>query len=394
MAKKQAVQKVFYVTAGGNDRNAGTAQAPFQTLERARDAVRKISGNMTGDVLVNIAPATYALKRPWGFDHRDSGTNGHDVVYRASSKGAVVISGGRKLSGWKPDTGGRWKARTNVANFRQLYVNDQRVARPSRPAPRDMECVGCYGYIMERLGPHHTFFQMRFHIGHSSMASWKNIKDVELVYRTSWTHTRCRIAQVTHSAEHDFIHMAQPAFTLASSKAGTQILYPETIENALEMLDEPGQWYLDRQDHLVYYYPKPGEKMEKLEVIAPELQVLMELKGTLDRPVRNIRFEGLTFAHATWLPPEDGFVDIQANFTNDRSSRVFARNQAGFTDVDCEANKSPANVICHATKAIQFQRCRFTHLGGAGLDLEYGAQKNVVNGCEFTDISGSGIQVG
>ena len=39
-------------------------------------------------------------------------------------------------------------------------------------------------------------------------------------------------------------------------------------------------------------------------------------------------------------------------------------------------------------------RCRFTHLGGAGLDLEYGAQKNVVNGCEFTDISGSGIQVG
>jgi hypothetical protein len=69
-------------------------------------------------------------------------------------------------------------------------------------------------------------------------------------------------------------------------------------------------------------------------------------------------------------------------------------NQPGVAVLHAEMLKSPANVICHAAKAVQFQGCRFTHLGGGGLDLEYGAQDNVVDSCEFCDISGSGIHVG
>jgi hypothetical protein len=394
MAKKQAVQKVFHVAAEGKDRNAGTERAPFKTLERARDAVRKISGDMTGDIVVKVAPGTHALDHTLVLDHRDSGTNGHNVIYQASGDGPVVVSGGKKITGWKPDTGGRWKARTDLENFRQLYVDGRRVARPSRPAPRGLERVGCYGYSLEKLDPHLAMGQARFPAGEHSMAYWKNIQDVEFCYRTSWSYARCRIAQVTRTVEHDYIHMAQPAFTLANVKEGVQIGYPELIENALELLDRPGEWYLDRQEHRVYYYPMAGEKMNSVEVVAPALEVLVELKGTLDQPVHNIRFEGLTFSYATWQMPSDGFVDIQANFRAGRETKMFPRGQAGLAILHGEMIKSPANVICHAAKAVQFQGCRFTHLGGAGLDLEYGAQNNVVNACEFCDISGSAIQVG
>jgi hypothetical protein len=381
MANERAIQRSLYVASGGSDRNSGAAQAPFQTLERVRDAVREISGNMTGDILVNIAPGTYALNRTLTFDHRDSGTNGFNVIYRAGGDGPVVVSGGRRITGWQPDTSGRWKAGTDVANFRQLYVNGRRAGRTTGPAPRGLQQDGCAGYTTQDR----------------SLASWKNIQDVEFCYQnvsTYWTHTRCRVNHIEHKPEHDYIHMAQPGFTLACVKPGVHVGCPDYIENALELLDEPGEWYLDRQEHLVYYYPRPGEEMQAAEVVAPALEVLVELKGTLDQPVRNIRFEGLTFAYATWLTPSDGFIDVQANFRIGRETHYFVANQPGLAVLNAEMTKSPANVICHATKAVQFQGCRFTHLGGAGLDLEYGAQDNVVDSCEFYDISGTGIQVG
>ena len=134
MTSAHAVQKNFHAALTGSDRNPGTAEAPFQTLERARDAVREINADMTGDITVNLAPGTYALSRTLTFDHRDSGTNGHDVIYRACGDGEVVVSGGRKITGWQPDADGRWKARTDVANFRQLYVNGRRAARAIGPA--------------------------------------------------------------------------------------------------------------------------------------------------------------------------------------------------------------------------------------------------------------------
>ena len=45
-------------------------------------------------------------------------------------------------------------------------------------------------------------------------------------------------------------------------------------------------------------------------------------------------------------------------------------------------------------KSVRFERCTFTQLGGAGLDIEFGSQDNVVAGCRFCDISGTAVQVG
>ena len=78
----------------------------------------------------------------------------------------------------------------------------------------------------------------------------------------------------------------------------------------------------------VYYLPRPGEDMTKAEVIAPAVEKLVELRGTLDRPVQNIRFEGITFEHGSWLlPSKIGFVDVQANFVLD--SKNLMKRKAG-----------------------------------------------------------------
>ena len=88
----------FYVSPYGNDENTGTQNSPFATIERARDAVRKINGNMTGDIVVHIGEGIYRLKNTVVFDERDGAANGYAVRYVADGK--AVISGGDVLGGF------------------------------------------------------------------------------------------------------------------------------------------------------------------------------------------------------------------------------------------------------------------------------------------------------
>ena len=88
---------------------------------------------------------------------------------------------------------------------------------------------------------------------------------------------------------------------------------PFFLVNALEFLDEPGEWYLDRSAGRVYYWPRPGEDLTRAAVIAPVLETLVRIEGSLDHPVAHVQFRGIEFAHTTWLrPSRAGHVPLQA----------------------------------------------------------------------------------
>jgi hypothetical protein len=230
------------------------------------------------------------------------------------------------------------------------------------------------------------------------MAGWRNAGDIEFCYHVIWTHPRCRVQSIRREGDRAIIAMLQPHFRNAKLKEGVSIANAAQvngicIENAFELLDEPGEWYLDRMAKTIYYIPRPGEDMTKVEVIVPAVEKLLELRGTLDQPVHNIHFDGITFAHAGWLlPSEIGFIDLQANFVLDWNKPY--QRKVGLTAAHNEVLKSPSNIVCRATKAIAFERCTFTKLGSGGIDLEFGSQNNRIAGCEFCDISGTAVQVG
>ena len=371
------VERTFYVSLGGDDTSAGTEAKPFATLQRAQQAVREVNRAMTGDIEVVLRGGTYRQERTLVFEPDDSGTGGHRVVYKARTGEMPVISGGRAIRGWQADRDGRWKAASTVADFRQLYVNGRRAVRARGNPPPGLARSGDDGYRTSLL----------------AMADWKNPADIEFCYEVVWSHTRCKVQAIGREGSQAVITMQQPAFRLARNKEGVQVDMPACVENALELLDEPGEWYLDRPTRTVYYLPRPGEDMAKAEVIAPALDRLVELRGTLDRPVENIHFVGLIFAEAGWLEPSRvGHVDVQANF------RLFEPNllkrDGKLTTVHNEHVKSPSNVVGHAVRGVRFERCTFARLGSGGLDLEFGAQENAVIGCQFQDISGTAIQLG
>ena len=367
----------FYVSPTGSDENPGTESKPFATIEKARDAVREINRAMTGNVVVVLRGGTYAIDRTITFDHRDSGSGGHDVVYRSHPGETAVISGGKPIAGWQPDADGRWKAKARIDDFRQLYVDGVRAVRARGGGLAGGELFGSDGYKTTAV----------------EMADWGNQSDIELCYHVVWCHTRCKVQSIKRDGDRAVVTMLQPHFTHARIKEGVHITLPSYVENALELLDEPGEWYLDRTAEAVYYIPKPGEDMTKVNVIVPVVETLVELRGTLDRPVHNMRFEGITFKHGSWLRPgRIGLVDVQANFVIPWENPM--KRAQGLTAVHNQQLRSPANVVCHATRSIRFERCTFTQLGGAGIDLEFGAQDNVISGCHFHDISGTAVQVG
>ncbi|MBM4042402.1 MAG: right-handed parallel beta-helix repeat-containing protein, partial [Planctomycetes bacterium] len=373
----------FFVSPNGADENPGTEARPFKTIEKARDAVRAVNAKMTGDIVVILRGGTYPLARTLAFGPEDSGTGGHNVVYKAFEGETPILSGGKAITGWAQD-GARWKAKSNIPNFRQLYVNGVRAIRARGNAPPGLALHGADGYKLPK----------------ADMAAWGNQEDIEFCYIVTWTHSRCKVKSIAKEGDGAIVTMLQPHFTMARTKEGVQVKLPNYIENALELLDEPGEWYLDRRapgagdgSGTVYYIPRPGEDMAKAEVIAPAIERLLELRGTLVHPVHNVHFVHLTFAHGSWLQPSEiGHPDVQANFLNDPKNLI--KRSGTVTTAHNEQIKSPSNIVCHAAKSIRFEGCTFTKLGTGALDIEVGSQDNAIIGCHFHDISGTAIQIG
>jgi hypothetical protein len=388
------------VAPTGDDRGPGSRERPVQTLEHARDLARAALAGGQSDVTIELAAGTYRLPRTLNLGPEDSGTPGHPTVWRAAAGAKVVVSGGRLVSGWQADVEGRVKAKVDLPDFRQLWVDGRRLPRARGPVPSGLVFWGEHQGLIEPAGAPFGALKVTAAAGYrlpdGALARWRHPDDLEFGYYNSWTHMVCRVDRIEADGDGARLTMAQPGFFLASRKGGVQARTPAYLENALELLDEPGEWYFDRHEQTLYYRPRPGEDPATAEVVAPALECLLEVRGTPAAPAHDVEFRGLTFAHATWLRPSRlGHPDLQANFIQP-AERVYFRSEheKGIFAVNGECDKSPANVVLHAAQRVRFERCVFTALGGAGLDLEVGAQDNAVVGCVFEDISASGIQVG
>jgi len=380
-----AARADFYVAPTGHDTDPGTLEKPFATPAKARDAVRrKKEGGMPADLIVFLREGSYELAEPLTFGAEDGGTEQHHVVFAAYPGEKPVLSGGRKITGWKTEAEGRWTATTALDHFRQLYLNGTRAPRARGGKLPGARLFGDTGKMDGVAG---------FTTTDTAMAGWRNPGDIELGFFNSWSHMIGKVERIEKDGGSTRLVMQQPCFFFLLKKEGVQAGLPDYVENALELLKKPGQWYLDRLAHTVYYLPRDGEDMQAADIVAPVLEMLLRVTGTLDRPVRSLCFRGLTFAHANWLRPSlIGHPDVQANFITQKGD-LFQRDEWTVM-VQNEFIKSPGCVVLDAAKSVRFERCTFTKLGGAGVDIQRGSQDNLIVGCHFYDISGSAIQVG
>ncbi len=392
---------VCHVSPDGRDQAAGTAGDPFRTLEAARDAVRPGLSEMGCDHVILLRGGLYPVEEPLRFTAGDSGRNGHRVVYRAAPGETPVLSGGLRLSGWEraPEPGlpTLWKVHLpHVAGTRHLYLDGRRARRARSPEKasegwsvlqdpdmvldREIERYSCYLGV---LPVHEGYRTTRMDLLH-----WRRPQDLEFVYDVGWTHSICPVDEIIPNpdGESAFIRMRMPCFRDCQVKGGVQVGSPNYMENAFELLAEPGDWYFDRTDRMLYCIAMDGQDMNHVEAILPRVECLLSLEGTLDAPISDITFEGLAFRHTTWLKPSrDGHAETQANLYRNPDDRALPHS--------CFL-KPQAAVTLSAAHGIAFESCEFRSLGCTALDMDHGACGNIVRGCELADISGTGIQLG
>ena len=400
----------IWISPKGSDFNDGTRQSPKATLtsalRQAREWRRTEDNRIQGGITIYMEGGTYAFHEPVFIRPEDSGTKESPTIIRSVGDEKVILSGGISIKGWKKQ-GKVWVADVPAFNgrpldFRQLWVNGKKAVRA-----RDVEDFEKMNRICSVDEKNEILYVPAVSI-RRLIDNKGNLKAkyAEMVLHQMWCVANLRIRSVEVQGDSAAIRFHQPESRIqfehpwprpmVTTDGHNSAFY---LTNARELQDVPGEWYHNIDARKVYYYPREGEKMQEAEVIVPAVETLVRVEGTVDRPVCHIRFEKITFSYTTWMrPSEKGHVPLQAGMYLTDGYRIDPKMQRDYLNHPLDnqgwLGRPAAAVRVVAARQIDFERCRFEHLGSTGLDYEEAVQGGVVRGCLFRDIAGNGLLVG
>jgi len=374
-----AVKADFYVSPVGRDAWSGRlpdpnkdgTDGPFATLDKARQAVRQLDKERPVAVLVR--GGTYALNEPVRFDPRDSGTADAPVTYAAYPGETPVFSGGRAIRGFRRQ-GDLWVTKVaGVAEgewtFLQLFVNGRRRPRARAPNKGFFKMAGPLRPIPGKDGEASTPNKTGFLFNPGDITQFERLGDVNVVMIHSWETSIHPIKSV--DSDTGVVTFAAPL----KEWWGPGHWEPQAryyIENARELLDQPGEWYLNRETGELSYCPMPGEDPETAEVIAPVLTEFVRFTGDagVGLPVAHVHVKGLTFRHADWTLSPRGNSSTQA------------------------AVDVPAVITADGASHCSIEDCEVAHIGNYGIWLRHACKDCRVSGNHLFDLGAGGIRVG
>lgn len=402
----------FWVAPNGNNANPGTREQPIASitlaLRKARELRRLTNAAVASGVRIILRDGVYQLTSPLLIRPEDSGTYNGPTVIEAAPGERPVLSGGVEVRGWQklkekiPNlTKGAqqniWVADAprfsgRIVECRQLWVNGRKAVRARSPN----------GAIMGRLLAWDRQKQEAC-IPASYIRRLRYTPQLEMIIHQQWEIAICRVQSLRIEADKAYLTFFDPEGTIQFEHPWPQPVMttnytaPFFLANAIEFLDEPGEWFQELPSGRIFYWPKQDEDITQARVIVPALETLVEIQGSLDRPVAHVQFNGITFAHTTWLRPSHaGHVPLQAGMFLLDAYKLSPKGTPEWRSLDNQAwiGRPPAAVFLHAAHNVQFERCIFEHLASAGIDFSFGVRDSAIECCLFRDIGGNGIQVG
>jgi len=327
----------FHVSPAGNDANPGTLAKPFATIQKARDAVRKVNRSMKNDINVFIHKGTYYLKKPIALDERDSGFNGHYVIYRGYKDESPVVIGGVPVTGWKPWKNGIMRAPVGKdVVFWSLLVG------------------GKLADIARLEGKAKTFNKKI------------PVRNLQAYFQGAWMAEYLKVT--------GFDDKGKAVTEFKRSKFAKR---GPTLLGSPSFIDKPGEWALDSDEGYLYLLPKKPEDLKN--VVRPTVKAIFQCRGaSAAKRVENIEIRGLELV----------LTDFNANM---RCYSGITENGYEYSSVDRENTLRTALVAMENARGI---KVRFCVLREAPIDAVaiYGpAEKNEVYGCAISSIGYNGI---
>ncbi|MEO8405098.1 MAG: hypothetical protein ABI480_10895, partial [Chitinophagaceae bacterium] len=379
----------LYVSPNGSDTNPGTKDKPLATimmaLRKARELRRLHDASISNGIHIILTNGTYQLYEPIFIRPEDTGTATSPTWIEAAPNEKPVISGGMTITNWYqpkqkiaglPSTaqGKVWVADLSAPNgqlpaFRQLWINNKKAIRARDRNADSMNRILSWNHVTEECW-----------IPTPATPDLRNASGIEMFIHQWWAVATLRIKKMEVHGDSAKLSFYQPESKIQSEhpwpapweskETGNSAFY---LTNAIQLLDEPGEWFLDANTHKLYYWPHNGEDLRTATVTAPLLETLVCTEGLIDHPVSYISFNGISFQHTGWLrPSQQGHVALQAGMylldayklkTPGTPDKAGLENQAWI-------GRQPAAVEASFANHISFTNCRFEHLAATGLDLK------------------------
>ncbi len=381
------IYKELYVSLDGNDNAKGTEEAPFATIKRAQKEARELAPEMDGNIVINIAPGYYNIDETIVLNEEDSGRNGYNIIYRGSSEEETIIGSGVEVKGWEKTDNELWRAYVpELKETRRLSINGYAASRARSKY--------VYKIVDQFINPDSDYVLDGFYFEAGNFPELEHSEDAEMVFDYLWVCQRFPLDKIERVGDRMKVHVKQPSLGIAKT-TNYQTIQPViestvSFENAKELADEPGEFFFDEREKMMYYYPYEQENMETAECYAGgELVELVKIEGADDKnKVSNVIFENISFKHTSW---------------NEISEMGYASKQAEDRYVDYNGGNNTTNSINYfppvafgvkKTKNIQINNCKFEGLGTTAIWLFDGVENAKVEGNVFKDCGGSGVSVG
>jgi hypothetical protein len=364
----------FHVAPHGTDTNRGDAQSPLATLEAAVKAARSIPANQPRRVVLHdgIYENVSITLTP-----DDSG-----LTIEAAPGATPVLYGGQQITGWKPDGDRFWSAALPPFpshpdlptgdgpdagwQIRMLEVNGAMRPRARFPAEGtlthetsfDVPWMSSTGGGWQRRPTTEELTTLRYRRG--DLGDWLEIQNVEVTVYHMWDESCVGVAD--HDPEQHTLTLAPPT----GHPPGAFGVKRFVLWNLREGMLRPGQWYHDRVQNRIVYWPLPDEDMGRARVVAPTRTTILHLVGTAGRPVADVTVRGLTLAVTT--------VPLRAG---------------GFA-----ANAFDGAITLAHTSGCRLLQLTVTRVAGHGIAARQGIEDTRVAGCEISECGAGGIYVG
>ena len=401
----------IYVSTQGSDKNNGTPDHPYATvaaaLRKARE-IRRLHEFSTGGIHIFVKGGKYQLDETLFVRPEDSGTTASPTWIEAAPNEQPILSGGININGWKllkenitglPKNakGKVWIADVpsngTVPDFRQLWVNDRKAIRARENNQDSMSRILSWNHGAQTCW-----------IPKPANIDLNNITGMEMFIHQWWAVATLRIKSVLVQGDSAQLSFYQPESRIQSEhpwpapwlseKTGNSAFY---LTNAIQFLNQPGEWYLDKRNSKLYYWPRADENISTADVVAPSLETLIRVEGTMDNMVSNFYFKGISFEHSGWLRPSQmGHVPLQAGMYMLDAYKLKIPGTPDKRGLENQAwiGRPTAAVEVSFAHNTGFENCTFKHLASTGLDYKKATHDDNIRGNLFKDIGGTGIQVG
>jgi len=315
--QETGAKETIYISPRGSDNNNGTKDSPFQTLEKARDHARKI--NSKDGISIYLREGQYLITETFVLNEDNSGLENTPIVFSAYPDEQVSISGGLSISlkSIEELSDVEQKNFNNSAskyikkiNLKKLGISDFGTLkyvgfqRPYTTAPLELfinkkafelarypnkEKILMGEIIEPGSFPSQKDFSNKggkFTYNDVRPSNWKNSPDIWICgyFNKGWAEDAVQISEL--DTIHKTITTAQATHYGFGNGAPWKQWY---AFNILEEIDAIGEYYLDREKGILYFYPDPKKTIETLQISILE-EPMVALEG-----VSNITFSNITF---------------------------------------------------------------------------------------------------